>query len=135
MGETKFKVGISGIERFKFCRDKDTNQVIYPAQSTDNFSVPVRGPDNLDNGKLWKLQARSGDMIRIRLQVVDAHITVRMKNLTRGGGEQVAQSVEGPKRHSYQVKGSFNDWAETDMVADDDWPGIFRYRGVMGPNC
>jgi len=66
----------------------------------------------------------------IRLQVVDAHVTVSTFGLSMGA--RVAESLEGPARHSYHATGSFNRWGLQEMAADEESPGTFRCRGAVG---
>merc|ERR1712150_30257 len=39
--ETSTRIGMSGVERFRFLRNRDLNQVIYPAKNNGDTTVPA----------------------------------------------------------------------------------------------
>eukprot|EP00440_Ansanella_granifera_P034040 gb/GFBE01036926.1/.p1 GENE.gb/GFBE01036926.1/~~gb/GFBE01036926.1/.p1 ORF type:complete len:1259 (+),score=257.18 gb/GFBE01036926.1/:1-3777(+) len=131
--ETTVRIGMSRSESFRFVRDQDMEQVIYPAtSSTDSASsqVPVRGPDDLCGDKSWQISGKYGEQVRIRLQVVDGLVQVTVMGVTRPGARWTACSITGPGRHSYWVSGSFNDWTPEQMMPGDRL-GTWRYKGVV----
>lgn len=118
---------MSGMESFRFSKDQDLEQLIYPSHSVvdqEASAVPVRGPDELCNGKSWKISGKYGDQISLCLRVVDGLVSVELK----GGSPWAAHGSTGPARHSYWVVGSFNNWSPEQMIPADS-PGTFAYRG------
>ncbi|CAJ1338538.1 unnamed protein product [Effrenium voratum] len=133
--ETYCRIGISGSETFRFVRDQDANQSIYPAKPATNSEaseVPVRGPDELCNDKSWRISGRQGDQLRIQLKIVDAMITVSVSGVTKADSGWSASGMTGPARHSYWVLGSFNNWTPEQMLPGER-PGAFVLRGIAGP--
>jgi len=131
--ECKVRIGMSGMEWFRFARDKDPDQLVYPAKTGCSEEVPVCGPDAMCNDKHWRIGGKSGEIVTIRLQVVDAHVTLTI--LSNSMGTRVMNSVEGPRRHSYYVSGTFSDWKCEEMSLDPETQGTFTYKGVMGESC
>ncbi|CAK9053852.1 Hypothetical protein SCF082_LOCUS29307 [Durusdinium trenchii] len=131
--ETTLRIGMSGMESFRFLRDQDEEQAIYPAKNAldaDASQVFVRGPDELCNGKSWQITGKYGEQVSICLQIVDAIITVDVRS--NMGSRWTATGVTGPARHSYWVMGSFNNWTQEQMICGER-PGTFVYRGTAGP--
>ena len=131
--QTQLRIGMSGSECFRFLRDQDVAQAIYPAQSVSDLAaveVPVRGPDDLCNGKMWRITGRHGEEVVINLRIKDAMVTVEVKTGT--GSSWTAGGLTGPRRHTYWVLGSFNHWNQEEM-SPTDRPGVFVYRGKAGP--
>ncbi|CAJ1432998.1 unnamed protein product [Effrenium voratum] len=135
--ETYCRIGISGSETFRFVRDQDANQSIYPAKPATNSEaseVPVRGPDELCNDKSWRISGRQGDQLRIQLKIVDAMITVSVSGVTKADSGWSASGMTGPARHSYWVLGSFNNWTPEQMLPGER-PGAFVLRGIAGTSA
>jgi len=132
--EARVRIGMSGMEWFRFVRDSDSNQSIYPAKiSACNEDIAVCGPDEMCTDKSWRISGKSGEIVTLRLQVVDAHVSVKV--LSQSMGTRTMQSVEGPKRHKYYVSGSFNDWTQQEMTLDEETFSTFRYQGTIGESC
>merc|ERR1711972_269163 len=73
-------------------------------------------------------------MVRIRIQVVDAHIVVT--TLSKKTNKSVTyESLEGLKRHSYYVSGSWNNWGYEEMMIDEKKPGVFTHQVTVGEAC
>lgn len=134
--QTKVRMGMSGRELFRFCRDKSKDQVIYPPKHKAIVceEIPARGPDDLHNDKAWIITGRSGDVVEIRLQLTDGHVMVTAAN-GQAGTLNSTQSEEGPMRHMYHVAGTFNHWTNDPMEPDESMPGVYRYSGTMGAAC
>jgi len=128
--EAKMRIGMTGMEWFRLARDGSADQEIYPARSGSSEDVPVCGPDNLCNQRGWRITGNSGELVTIRVQVVDAHVTVTI--ISASSGTRVMHSNEGPQRHSYHIAGSFNDWRYEEMTLDEETLGTFRFRGTVG---
>lgn len=78
--ETSFKIGVFGREEFKFARDNDEAQLIYPAEVTSkNAAVPVRGPDSKGRGKHWVVEGDTGTIVTLLLAIKDGEITITVK--------------------------------------------------------
>jgi len=129
--EVKVRLSAAGQEEFRFCRDFDLQQLIYPAgHRVFKTTVPVRGPDEFGQNKSWAVRGPPGEMVTVRIEVVDAHITVMVDSATKG--VKVWESIEGPKRHQYFITSTFNNWGLDEMDADESAPGVFRYQGQVG---
>nr|AQS99230.1 type I polyketide synthase [Gambierdiscus excentricus] len=128
--ETSVRMGMTGMEWFRFSRDSSPKQLIYPFKSGCSEDVAVCGPDDLCNGRCWRLRGKAGESVTLRLQVVNCHVTVSI--VSNSLGTRVMHSVEGPKRHTYTVAGTFTDWKHQDMVLDEESLATFTYRGRVG---
>mmetsp|Transcript_751 Transcript_751/g.1675 ORF Transcript_751/g.1675 Transcript_751/m.1675 type:complete len:376 (+) Transcript_751:3-1130(+) len=129
--EGSFQLGVTGTEQFQIARDGDFNQLIYPAQGEAlRTQVLVRGPDQFGGRKCWLVRGPSGDVTTVRLQIVDARISVTISSNVKGA--KVWQNVIGWERHNYSVSGSWNHWVPVNMVMDLEEPGIFRGFFRMG---
>nr|AQS99273.1 type I polyketide synthase [Gambierdiscus excentricus] len=131
--EARVRIGMTGMEWFRFGRDADFDQQIYPAKTGCSEETLVCGPDDMCGDKSWRLGGKTGEVVTLRLQVVDAHIVVTV--LSNSMGTRVMQSVEGAKRHSYYISGSFNNWSFSEMVYDEETTSTFRFKGVMSEMC
>mmetsp|Transcript_136843 Transcript_136843/g.248869 ORF Transcript_136843/g.248869 Transcript_136843/m.248869 type:complete len:1243 (+) Transcript_136843:54-3782(+) len=134
-GENGFyeaKIKITGKESFQFMRDFDASQRIYPSspQAAD-ASIPVRGPDAMGEGKKFYIEPARSQMKEeaiLRLGVRDGHVTVVVQQQSK---TIMWESVEGPGRHSYSVKGSWNNSDLMPMTPDLANPGVYTCQGVM----
>lgn len=124
MWEVTGRIGPRGQEQFKFLRDRDWDQAIYPARLTSKMGVPVRGPGDMGSGKAWAVFGEPGELLRMRLQVQDARVTVELHREL--GPPLVWEGVEGWDRHQYYTLGSWSSWEPTPMVMSS--PGVFRCR-------
>jgi len=132
--EARIRIGMTGMEWFRFARDNDPLQLIYPAkEQLCSEDIAVCGPDDMCGGRSWRVKGKSGEVVIVRLQVIDAHVTVTV--LSPSMGTLKMQSVEGPKRHTYYVSGSFNDWGYDKMEYDENTLSTFRYTGTVGYAC
>jgi len=130
--ECYVKISSSGQEEFQFARDHDVvEQVIYPAKrKTLKTSVPIRGPDNLGQGKYWLIRGPPGDLVTIRLEIHDAAVKLSVSSATKGTKNW--KSIDA-WRHEYCVIGSFNGWQKAPMKLDSS-SGIFRFQGTLRVN-
>jgi len=129
--ECSFRIGPSGQEEFQLCRDRDEQQLIYPAKPQGlRTSVPVRGPDELGAGKRWLIRGPVDEVVKIRAEIDDGKITVAVVSETKG--EKVWESVEGWDRHEYWL--ALKDGPCRRMSMDPEIPGVFRARAVVGQN-
>nr|AQS99208.1 type I polyketide synthase [Gambierdiscus excentricus] len=129
--EGSFTIGSQGKEEFQFVRDRDWQQVVYPAKpKTAKPGVPVRGPDDLGKGKHFTVRGQPGETIQVELSIVDAKVAVRATSPTRGTVEW--HSLEGWERHEYSAVGSFNEGVPLPMSMDLMKPGIFKCRVKVG---
>jgi len=133
------KVGVTGREYFQFLADGDASCMIYPSRTMEKMasshitSLPVRGPDELGHGKHFRVSGSPGDMIKLRLRIIDAHINVEVWSDTQGS--MVWQSQDGPARHDYFIQGTFSEWQPIPLLADPENCNIYKYRGVTGINA
>merc|ERR1719440_1629728 len=90
------------------------------------MGVPVQGPDDLCTNRSWVLRGDTGDMLRLRLRVVDGDISVEVSgDCIR---PMVFENLLGWDRHQYYAVGSWNSFEPTPMVMDVNNPGTFRCR-------
>lgn len=129
--ECIFRMGTSGQEDFRFVRDGDAKQTIYPAKAECmDTSVTVRGPDDMAADKKWRARGPVDEMVKLRLEVDDGRVCVTL--ISEITGEKVWESKEGWQRHDYSISGSWNEWECEPMLMDAETPGLFRYRGTIG---
>mmetsp|Transcript_33691 Transcript_33691/g.96770 ORF Transcript_33691/g.96770 Transcript_33691/m.96770 type:complete len:1254 (+) Transcript_33691:86-3847(+) len=129
--QTRLRIGLTGVESFRFVRDEDPEQLIYPLRNGGGQGVPACGPDDFCCGRSWSIRGRPGEIISLALQVVDAHVAVSIER--PGHAALLLRSIEGPRRHVFHIAGSFTAMAHEEMEVDDDRPGVYRYRGQVGP--
>merc|ERR1712039_934830 len=129
--EGSFRIGSQCQEEFYFCRDKDMNQLIYPARHlATSKGVPVCGPDGLGRGKHWLVRGHPGEEVQVKLSIVDAHIVV---TITIGLNDaKEFQSFEGWDRHDYSILGNFNNGVPIPMIMDAMKPGVFKCTADTG---
>lgn len=126
--EGSITIGISGQEDFQLLRDKDINQAIYPAHASPEAAA--RGPDDMGKGKRFVVKGSRGDVIGIKLTIVDAHIEVTVN--PNSDCEQTWESEEGWERHAYFIAGTFSRWKPLPMEFDPMNPGFATFRGSVG---
>jgi len=127
--EYKARIGNLGEELFQLCRDSDEQQLIYPAvNGATSGDVPVRGPDDLGDGKMWLVTGPVDQLVTIRLEVSDGQVLVSVA--TSSQGEKVWESQEGWERHTYWL--NFQNGPCIQMSMDPEVPGLFRARYQMG---
>lgn len=127
------KITITGKEEsFHFIRDFDVTQRIYPSSPhAVDQSIPVRGPDAMGAGKnfcvqpAWQFNYKESGTLMLR--VLDGHVTVTVQQQSK---TVVWESVAGPGRHSYCVKGSWNNFDLMPMTPDLTKPGVYTCEGV-----
>jgi hypothetical protein len=116
------RIGNTGKEDFRFLRDNDERQAIYPAVCTSRPGVAACGPDNLGKGRFWYVKGNPGEDVTLRLSVIDAKVTLTIEGAARTG--QVWENTPGWDRHSYTVFGSITNFRPLPMTMDS--PGIFK---------
>uniref|UniRef100_A0A6T1IA36 Beta-ketoacyl synthase C-terminal domain-containing protein n=1 Tax=Alexandrium monilatum TaxID=311494 RepID=A0A6T1IA36_9DINO len=115
--EFEFRIGLYGHEEFRFMRDGDKFQTIYPAKNRSlTRDVPVRGPDHFAGEKYWSCIGETGDLVRLELQVAEGDITVTTENSAQGS--KVFKSLRGSFRRRYFVYSQWTDWGFTPMGLD-----------------
>lgn len=125
-----YRIGPMGREHFRFQRDFDPDQAIYPARAnTQSMGVPLQGPDDLCAGRSWLVSGEVGDIVRLRLKMADCEITVEVSGDCTS--TKVWENLPGWDRHHYYALGSWNDFEPTPMIMDEDNPGTFRFRVVF----
>jgi polyketide synthase-associated protein len=125
--ETQIRIGGFGREEFRFMRDSDEGQTIYPArEKTSVMGVPLQGPDDYCMNRSWVVRGDTGDTVRLRLRVVDGDISVEVSgDCIR---PKIWENLMGWDRHQYYAVGSWNSYEPLPMVMDADNPGTFRCR-------
>merc|ERR1719510_2442085 len=95
-------------------------------------NVPIRGPDDMGNGKTWLMKGPVDEIVKLRLEIDDAKITVALISETKG--ERVWESKEGWERHDYHLVGSWMEGKSEPMEMDFQNPGVFKCKGTFGSN-
>lgn len=142
--EYEVLLGNTGLERFRFCRDGDENQMIYPREPFGPHTLHggvARGPDALwHKDKAFAIHGVAGEKVILRCEVVGPVVHI---SAIRGAGDNKTaiswQTVEGCSRNQFYITGDFNNWGMEEMHRDEDRPGVFRYaetiRDRTGPVC
>mmetsp|Transcript_44953 Transcript_44953/g.95839 ORF Transcript_44953/g.95839 Transcript_44953/m.95839 type:complete len:1232 (+) Transcript_44953:79-3774(+) len=129
--ECEFQIGGDGYETFQFLRDRDWDQVIYPAVGkAEVTSVPVRGPDDASCGKMFMVRGTRGEQVKVSVSVIDARVVVMATSLSIEQRIWESAPLSEP-RHTYAVTGDFNDWSLSPMTEEN---GKFTYRLSIGAN-
>merc|ERR1712232_254130 len=129
--ETTVRVGVTGVEEFQFLRDGDWTQVIYPAvPKAMKTSIPVRGPDNKGDGKLWLLRGPIGEQVVIQLLVSEQHIVVTVSSPTKG--KKTWRGADNDDWHDYFVVGSWTDWNLSPMKLIPGMRNGYKCRLTLG---
>jgi len=132
--EFSAKVSRQREELFMFQRDRDPKQLIYPLEHRPSRpSVPVVGPD-LGPGvgqdmRLWSVRGKEGDVVILRLRVLDGDIEVTA--VSEAEGEQVWKSAPRGPRERYFVAGSWSSWVPEEMEPDAVSPDVCRHQFTM----
>mmetsp|Transcript_74530 Transcript_74530/g.210562 ORF Transcript_74530/g.210562 Transcript_74530/m.210562 type:complete len:621 (+) Transcript_74530:2-1864(+) len=119
-------------EEFRFVRDRDPSQMIYPpvvvASSSD---VPVVGPDEGGAGKAFAVYGTKGERIHISLRVKDGDITVSAS--TQSKGEVTWQSLPGRTKDTFNITGSHNGWSIDPLEAVPNATDVYACQFLVGP--
>jgi len=119
------------VKTFHFERNGDPMEAIYPARDKTRLtSTPIRGPDDLGEGKNWQVCGETGEVISIILEVCKGQIKVTIMAATRG--KKVWSSPENPSFRDYYMIGSLTGGECVPMYSDDACPGIFRAQITIG---
>jgi len=128
--EAVARIGNSGREEFRFIRDRDLDQALYPARpETDAEGVPVCGPDDMSGDKSWVVYSDVSCLVRFRLQIANGDVKVDV--VVDGQKPKRWRSVAGWDHHQYYVVGAWNSWKPIPMVMDLQNPGLFRCRVTL----
>lgn len=127
-----------GRERFQLLCDGDDSCMIYPSKNVINpqirsSAVPVRGPDELGHGKYFTAVASAGEIVKVRLRVIDAAILVEV-SAPSDNSVKIWRSKDGPERHDFFVYGSFTDWLPAQLTVDPENCNVYRFQGVTQYN-
>lgn len=108
-----FRIGVSGHEDFRFARDSDAAQLVYPAKLfPDDPSVPVRGPDSFGAHLSWRVRGAPGERVTLVLRVSDG--AIRVMAATASGATQIWYNAD---RQSYSIAGSWDNWSSSSVMS------------------
>jgi len=128
--EVRFPIGETGREEFHFVRDRDLTQVIYPAVTKpDNESIPVRGPDDMGDGKNWLVHGHYKEIVTARIFVVNGDITVQVLPSSKEGTKVWTSVVDKDVR--YYISNLFNAWQCHPMMPDEQTSGVYTYKLML----
>jgi len=125
--EVQVRIGRKGEEEFRFVRDGDTDQAIYPMEARASAtSIPAMGPDAAAEGRAWLLTGPVGSTVSLRLRVADGKVSV---TAATPDGEKTWES----SRMQHYLVGS---WLGDEVgLMEMDRPGVWKFGCVVGPEC
>lgn len=129
--EAVFRIGPTNSEEFLLLRDRDWNQVIYPAaRRATSSSAPLRGPDACSRRCTWLVQGREGSVVCARLCFSDTETKVVV---TSASGSQMWRTprVEMGGR-TLHIVGCWNRYSPEVVQANDGL--VFRHRLLLNPS-
>lgn len=129
---TSLRIGARGQEEFQIVRDHDWMQVLHPAaKHTFKTSVPIRGPDELGQGKHWVLRGPPGERLVITLKLIDGLFKLVVDSPTKGTKTWTSSEKEG--WHDYYISGSWQNWGLSLMTPmPDRGKGVFHTMVTVG---
>nr|AQS99181.1 type I polyketide synthase [Gambierdiscus excentricus] len=129
--ETEVRVGFERHEDFRFLRDADPNQAIYPARglAKESDDMPVRGPDFRGEGKAWFVSGKFGEPVAIQLRVWEGEITVSTTMGSRGVSTWTSDA--GPEPAVFYVSASWNEFGFSAMEAVQGKAGVYRLKKLL----
>jgi len=127
---TTFKCRRGGKEEFKFVRDKDWSQAIYPGAGDPTL---LRGPDDASHGKNFSVHGHFKEEVAIEVHLLDAQVSLKASSLSLGERVWKSAPLDAPQ-HIYYITGGFNNWSFTPMTPDTDanGAGVQKYRLAVG---
>lgn len=128
--EGSLRIGSKGHREFRFVRDRDPRQSIYPSRTTGKVGASARGPDHLGTDRHWMVSGAPHETFLLKLQVVNAEVIVTVTSKATGV-DMVWKSGSGWERYDYYVIGTFNKWKPQRMAMDGSSPGVFRLQGYI----
>mmetsp|Transcript_88089 Transcript_88089/g.161599 ORF Transcript_88089/g.161599 Transcript_88089/m.161599 type:complete len:1502 (+) Transcript_88089:79-4584(+) len=117
--EVKFRFNNLGRETFRFIRDKDQAQVIYPASNVYgrngqlDESVPIRGPNDGAGLQWFSFTGEKFENCTVKLTITSGRITVTASS-SEGGVVTWKSSFDS----CYCVRGAFTSWDWVEMTPD-----------------
>lgn len=121
----------TGEELFRFLRDGDHRQVIYPQQArSGGTDCPIMGPDEDAGERGWLIKGEERDQVSVRLRVVDGCTTISLKG--PGSTKKSWQSTRRPPEERYLLTGSWNGWRMEPLLRDEDFQSLHRLRFRLG---
>jgi hypothetical protein len=126
--ETSFRAAESGMAEFRFLRNRDFKQQIYPAEAkAENATIPIRGPSGGPGNRAFCIKARSGEIIKLGVRILDGHISV---SASWNESDKVWKSdrIRDILARPYGITGSLNGWTISPMKPDPDNAGVFTFR-------
>mmetsp|Transcript_16368 Transcript_16368/g.46737 ORF Transcript_16368/g.46737 Transcript_16368/m.46737 type:complete len:1203 (-) Transcript_16368:114-3722(-) len=128
---TSFNIGASGAEEFQIMRDRNNNQIIYPAQAkAEDTSVVILGPDEGGSGKCFLVRGPPKEFVTVKLWIVGTKLSITLES--ESNPEKRWEGDAGEKRsRMYDVTGAFNNWRLSRMQPDMATSGVYRYRFMV----
>jgi hypothetical protein len=125
--EKSFKMPESGQAEFRFLRNKDFQQQIYPAVAKAlDVSIPVRGPGRGAANKSFLVEGAKGEIVTVGLCILDGLISVT------ASGKDFDKEWSGHSKDVLQpafgITGSFNAWGNSPMTPDPQQHDVYTFR-------
>ncbi|CAE7379635.1 ppsA, partial [Symbiodinium pilosum] len=77
--------------QFQILRNRDSEQVLYPAAWADPDPSAVRGPDDSSDGRCWHLKGEQCDVFRVSFQrKVDTGLDMKQVSIERKGQKELS---------------------------------------------
>lgn len=125
------RIGLQGEEEFRIARDMDWRQAIHPARpKTRKTSIPICGPDSDGHGKAWLVHGSQGEVVSVKMRVLDGKITLSTSSPSRG--VKVWESTKDDDTSEYSITGTMNSWRLTAMRTNPRDDGVFRAEVQVG---
>merc|ERR1712100_549994 len=127
--QAKFKIRAGGREEFKFVRDRDWQQRVYPAENhPSDSSIPVLGPNGGGADRNWIVRGREGETVVVGLLLENGEVKVSWQSKSEGAQSQ--QSGPQEEHRKYYVYGSWNSWRGNQEMQHSTLDGkhwIYKY--------
>jgi len=112
-------------EEFQFCRDKDMQQLIYPATTTfSQTDLAIRGPNPLGKGKNWGIRGKIREVMTVKLKLDAGNISVR---IISDSGELTWSSPEG-ETETAKYSLAWADGSVTALMPDAENKEVYTAR-------
>jgi hypothetical protein len=123
--EATFVIGFRNFEEFQIVRDKDYEQVIYPAvNQTAKAGVPVCGPDWKGKGKCWRVKGMMHQEVTVKLEFASGKPTITV--VAPSIGERIWDPWETWCLKSSNLFYACGQYGRVAMEPSSDTPGVHR---------
>jgi len=116
--EGEFAINAEGKARFRIQCADESEQAIYPDESG-----AACGPDRAGKGKYFEVCGSAGQIMKVRLRVKHAHVSVLIFSDRGIEASWVSNHVK-----AYYVTGSFNGWRSARLYEDRFIKGLYKFH-------